>query len=76
MTYTVEFAESVREQLKELPAYQRVIAIDAIEKHLVYEPLSETRRKKNCFVQTLLLPGSCGLMIYGYFMRLSQKHQI
>jgi mRNA-degrading endonuclease RelE of RelBE toxin-antitoxin system len=46
MTYTVEFAESVKEQLKSLSAYQRIMIFDAIQKQLLQEPLNETRNRK------------------------------
>lgn len=46
MAYLIEFAESVREQLKALPANQRAIIIESIEKQLVHEPLVETRNRK------------------------------
>lgn len=44
--YTVEFAQSVREQMRNLTARQRTTIFDAIERHLLYEPLSETRNRK------------------------------
>lgn len=46
MAYEIEFAESVREHLRSLTAGQRAIIFDAIEKQLVYEPLTETRNRK------------------------------
>ena len=46
MAYKVEFAESVREHLQKLTAHQRVKVLDAIEKQLVHEPLTETRNRK------------------------------
>jgi len=46
MAYLIEFAESVKEQLKELPAYQRALVIEIIEKQLQYEPLIETKNRK------------------------------
>lgn len=44
--YVVQFAESVRSQLKTLTARQRAEALDAIEQQLVHEPLTETRNRK------------------------------
>ena len=46
MAYIIEFADSVKEQLKSLTANQRAIIIDSIEKQLVNEPLKETRNRK------------------------------
>jgi len=46
MAYTVEFAESVKAQLRELTARQRSTLLDEIERQLVYEPLVETRNRK------------------------------
>ncbi len=46
MAYLIEFAESVREQIKELPAYQRALVLETIEKQLLYEPLIETKNRK------------------------------
>jgi len=46
MAYTIEFAESVRTQLKELTARQRSTILDSIERQLVHEPLIETRNRK------------------------------
>ena len=46
MTHIIEFAESVRAQLKDLPAHQRALLLEAIEKQLVYEPLMETRNRE------------------------------
>jgi mRNA-degrading endonuclease RelE of RelBE toxin-antitoxin system len=46
MAYAIEFAESVKEQLKALSARERVIVIEAIEEQLLYEPLTETRNRK------------------------------
>jgi mRNA-degrading endonuclease RelE of RelBE toxin-antitoxin system len=44
--YIVEFAESVKKQIRDLPARQRALLIDSIEKQLVHEPLTETRNRK------------------------------
>ncbi|BBO16590.1 conserved hypothetical protein [Candidatus Brocadia pituitae] len=46
MAYTLEFADSVKEQLKSLTAHQRAIIIDSVEKQLINEPLEETRNRK------------------------------
>jgi mRNA-degrading endonuclease RelE of RelBE toxin-antitoxin system len=46
MVYTIEFAESVREQLRELTARQRATIFDSIERQLVHEPLTETKNRK------------------------------
>ncbi len=46
MSYHVEFAESVKNHLRSLSAEQRRRVFDAIEKHLVHEPLVETRNRK------------------------------
>ncbi|MCB2262134.1 MAG: type II toxin-antitoxin system RelE/ParE family toxin [Candidatus Thiosymbion ectosymbiont of Robbea hypermnestra] len=44
--YTIDFAESVKEQLRYLTAHQKVTILDSIEKQLSHEPLSETRNRK------------------------------
>jgi mRNA-degrading endonuclease RelE of RelBE toxin-antitoxin system len=41
MAYTVEFAESVREQLASLTARQRSLVLDAIGQQLVHQPLKK-----------------------------------
>lgn len=46
MRYVVEFAESVREQMKALSARQRGVVLQAIERNLLHEPLQETRNRK------------------------------
>lgn len=46
MAYTIEFAKSVKMQLQALTARQRSSIFDAIERHLVNEPLAETRNRK------------------------------
>ena len=46
MVYTIEFAESVRAQLRALTARQRSTILDSIERQLVHEPLVETRNRK------------------------------
>ncbi|WP_089725119.1 type II toxin-antitoxin system RelE family toxin [Candidatus Thiosymbion oneisti] len=45
--YTIDFAESVKDQLRCLPAHQRVTILDSIEKQLSYEPLLETKNRKS-----------------------------
>lgn len=46
MSYLVEFAESVRQQIRALPAHQRVLILEFVENQLVHEPLTETRNRK------------------------------
>ena len=46
MAYTIEFAESVRAQLRALTARQRSTILDSIERQLVHEPLVETRNRR------------------------------
>ncbi len=46
MAYTIEFAESVKQQLRALPAQQRVAIVEAMEEQLLHEPLKETRNRK------------------------------
>ena len=46
MAYTIDFAESVKAQLQYLSARKRAIILDAIEKQLEYEPITETRNRK------------------------------
>jgi mRNA-degrading endonuclease RelE of RelBE toxin-antitoxin system len=46
MPYSIEFAESVKRQLKELPAQQRALVLETIEKQLLYEPFLETTHRK------------------------------
>lgn len=46
MVYAIEFAESVKEQLRDLSARQRTAIFDSIESQLVHEPLTETRNRK------------------------------
>ena len=46
MAYTIEFAESVKEQLKYLTAHQRAVLLDSIDEQLRHEPLKETRNRK------------------------------
>lgn len=46
MAYVIEFAESVKGQLRQLVARDRVLVFDAIETQLLYKPLVETRNRK------------------------------
>jgi mRNA-degrading endonuclease RelE of RelBE toxin-antitoxin system len=46
MVYAIEFAASVREQLRHLTARQRATIFDSIERQLMHEPLIETRHRK------------------------------
>ena len=46
MAYEIQFAVSVKPQLAELSANQRVTVLDAIEQQLVHQPLVETRNRK------------------------------
>jgi mRNA-degrading endonuclease RelE of RelBE toxin-antitoxin system len=46
MAYEIEFAESVREQLRWLSAHQRAAVFESIEEQLTHEPLTETRNRK------------------------------
>jgi len=46
MAYAIDFAESVKAQLRELAAHQRSTLLDSIERHLGHQPLVETRNRK------------------------------
>ncbi len=46
MAYFIEFAESVKAQLRGLSVRERAIVIESVEEQLVYEPLTETRNRK------------------------------
>ena len=46
MAYIVEFARSVKEHLRFLSADQRSRVLVGIEKHLLREPMRETRNRK------------------------------
>ena len=46
MAYRIEFAESVKTQIRAFSARQRVAILDAIEQQLQHEPLVETRNRK------------------------------
>jgi mRNA-degrading endonuclease RelE of RelBE toxin-antitoxin system len=46
MAYSIEFAQSVREQLRAFTARQRTTVLGAIEEQLSYQPLVETKQRK------------------------------
>lgn len=46
MAYLIEFAESVKDHLRQLTARDRALLFDEIEKQLLHEPLVETRNRK------------------------------
>ncbi len=46
MPYRIEFAASVKEQLKELSNHERALVFDEMDKQLIHEPLKETRNRK------------------------------
>lgn len=46
MSYEIEFAESVKKQLRGLTAHQRAEIFDGIEEQLTHEPFTETRNRK------------------------------
>ena len=46
MAYIIEFAESVKGQLRQLKARDRALLFDQIEKQLLHEPMVETRNRK------------------------------
>jgi mRNA-degrading endonuclease RelE of RelBE toxin-antitoxin system len=46
MAYSIEFAQSVRQQLQALSARQRTTILQAIEDQLSHQPLAETRQRK------------------------------
>jgi mRNA-degrading endonuclease RelE of RelBE toxin-antitoxin system len=46
MAYTIQFAESVKEQVRSLRPHQRVAVLESMEKQLLHEPLTETRSRK------------------------------
>ncbi|MCX7046653.1 MAG: type II toxin-antitoxin system RelE/ParE family toxin [Candidatus Sumerlaeota bacterium] len=46
MRYEIEFAESVKDQIKRFPARQRALILDQIEEHLSHQPVIETRNRK------------------------------
>jgi mRNA-degrading endonuclease RelE of RelBE toxin-antitoxin system len=46
MAYTIEFAQSVKEQLRALTAHQRATVLGSIERQLFHRPLVETNNRK------------------------------
>ena len=46
MPYTIDYAESVSEDLADLRAYKRMSILDTIEEHLLHEPTQQTRNRK------------------------------
>jgi len=44
--FEIEYAESVERDLLPLRVYHRKAILDAIDKQLAHEPLTETRRRK------------------------------
>ncbi len=46
MVYRIRFAESAEEHFAQLKAPQRALLLDAVKVQLRYEPLRETRNKK------------------------------
>jgi len=46
MAYGIEFAQSVREQLRVFTAHQRTTVLEAIEEQLSHQPLVETKQRK------------------------------
>lgn len=46
MAYEIEFAESVKAQLRQLTARSQSTVLAAIEAQLLHEPLTETRNRK------------------------------
>ncbi len=46
MRHVIEFAVSVRGQMKALSARQRGVVLQAVERNLLHEPLQETRNRK------------------------------
>jgi len=44
--YTIEYAESVADDLVDIRAYERKQIFDGIERQLTYEPAKQTRNKK------------------------------
>ena len=47
MTYDIQFAASVKNQIRSLPGHQRALLMDAVERQLIHEPLTETRNRKH-----------------------------
>jgi mRNA-degrading endonuclease RelE of RelBE toxin-antitoxin system len=46
VAYRIQFTESADDQLGQLTARQQAIVLDAVRKQLRYEPLRETRNRK------------------------------
>ena len=46
MAYRIRFAESAEEHLAQLTAQQQATVLDAVKVQLRYEPLRETRKRK------------------------------
>jgi len=46
VAYEVRFAGSVKEQMRDLPAHDRALVLDAIDAQLVHEPLVERTNRK------------------------------
>ena len=46
MAYRIQFTESAEEQLAQLTARQQATALDAVRVQLRYEPVRETRNRK------------------------------
>ena len=46
MAYIIEFAESVKEHMRYLSAFERALMLDSVDEQLTYEPLVETRNRK------------------------------
>ncbi len=53
MTFTIEFADCIKEQFKYLNASQRSTTMKGIKKHLSFEPLNETKNRKHLRPNTL-----------------------
>lgn len=46
MAYIIEFAESVKEHMRYLSAFERALMLDSVDEQLTCEPLVETRNRK------------------------------
>lgn len=46
MVYTIQFAESVKNQLRGLTARRRTTIFEAVDRELVHEPMTETKNRK------------------------------
>src|SRR5437588_5575072 len=69
MSYSIEFADSVKAQIKSLTARQRNTLFDSIEKRLTHEPLVETRKRKPLRPNPIA-PGNCGYAVSVFTMKL------